>query len=179
MLFCLVVSTVALHPVILVHVNHVQGKVNKCVHVGLRSKAVLVLRQFGSVKRYVVFFQSACNSRYVLYFKLFSLLYTILYYAIHQVCGNILSCEHHLCERVCHSGSCGPCPLSESRKCPCGKRSYKVPCTEDILPCGDTCARVLNCGIHTCPERCHRDKCGTVSFSLHLKIRHTRQLLFL
>lgn len=78
-----------------------------------------------------------------------------------KVCGRKLSCQHHFCEKVCHSGPCGTCPLIENRSCPCGKRLYRIPCTEDVFPCGDTCARVLNCGIHLCPERCHRDKCGT------------------
>ncbi|XP_034255389.1 NF-X1-type zinc finger protein NFXL1 [Thrips palmi] len=78
-----------------------------------------------------------------------------------KVCGKRLSCKHHSCEKVCHSGPCGACPLSENRSCPCGKISYKILCTEEIAPCGDTCNRILNCGVHACPERCHKDKCGT------------------
>ncbi|KAK3912840.1 NF-X1-type zinc finger protein NFXL1 [Frankliniella fusca] len=77
------------------------------------------------------------------------------------VCGKKLPCTYHNCEKTCHSGLCGLCPLGQNRTCPCGKRTYMLPCTEDIPPCGDTCGRMLNCGIHACPERCHRDKCGT------------------
>lgn len=78
-----------------------------------------------------------------------------------KVCGEKLPCGNHFCQRICHSGMCGLCPLGQNRTCPCGKITYMLPCTEDIPPCGDTCGRMLNCGIHACPERCHRDKCGT------------------
>ena len=34
-------------------------------------------------------------------------------------------------------------------------------CTEDVSPCGDTCGRMLACGIHRCSERCHNGPCGS------------------
>nr|CAD7597142.1 unnamed protein product [Timema genevievae] len=77
-----------------------------------------------------------------------------------KMCGKRLSCGHHHCERVCHQGKCGVCPLSESRTCPCGKAAFILPCTQDAPTCGDTCSRQLNCGAHICSRPCHRDKCG-------------------
>ena len=58
------------------------------------------------------------------------------------MCNKILSCGHHHCEIVCHSGECGTCPRSGERKCPCGKTSHVLPCTEEIPTCGDTCGKV-------------------------------------
>ncbi len=36
-------------------------------------------------------------------------------------------------------------------------------CTVEVGGCGDTCGKLLECGIHECAERCHKGKCGTVS----------------
>ena len=103
----------------------------------------------------------------------------------------MLDCGHHKCETVCHPGKCSTCPLAlpvssssgyanewcarflaykscfESqlqRTCPCGKKSVTVACTSEVGGCGDTCGKLLECGIHECAERCHKGKCGTVSF---------------
>ncbi|XP_018594135.2 NF-X1-type zinc finger protein NFXL1 [Scleropages formosus] len=76
-------------------------------------------------------------------------------------CGKPLPCGNHTCERVCHSGPCGECPRSGSRLCPCGKSKCSLPCTEDVPTCGDTCGKVLGCGLHTCSMRCHRGPCET------------------
>ncbi|XP_052793796.1 NF-X1-type zinc finger protein NFXL1-like isoform X2 [Mya arenaria] len=78
-----------------------------------------------------------------------------------QVCGKRLSCGNHVCESVCHRGPCGDCPRGGVRKCPCGKTEYDKPCTEDIPTCGDTCGKLLACGIHSCVQRCHYGSCGS------------------
>lgn len=78
-----------------------------------------------------------------------------------KVCHKQLSCGHHLCQKVCHSGECGECPASGLRTCPCGKSSHALPCTQDIPTCGDTCGKKLACGVHFCVERCHRGACPT------------------
>uniref|UniRef100_A0A6Q2Y0G7 NF-X1-type domain-containing protein n=1 Tax=Esox lucius TaxID=8010 RepID=A0A6Q2Y0G7_ESOLU len=78
-----------------------------------------------------------------------------------QVCGRPLSCGNHTCERVCHSGVCGVCPRSGNRACPCGKSKCSLPCTEDVPTCGDTCDKLMECGLHTCSMRCHRGPCET------------------
>ncbi|KAK7097179.1 hypothetical protein V1264_004194 [Littorina saxatilis] len=77
-----------------------------------------------------------------------------------QACGKRLACGNHVCEEVCHSGKCGPCPRAGERRCPCGKTAFELPCTEDIPTCGDTCGKLLLCGLHTCTQRCHQGPCG-------------------
>ncbi|XP_064870368.1 NF-X1-type zinc finger protein NFXL1-like [Oncorhynchus nerka] len=62
---------------------------------------------------------------------------------------------------MCHSGLCGACPRSGNRACPCGKSKSSLPCTEDVPTCGDTCDKVMECGLHTCSMRCHRGACET------------------
>ncbi|KAG1960505.1 NF-X1-type zinc finger protein NFXL1 [Pimephales promelas] len=78
-----------------------------------------------------------------------------------QVCGRLLSCGNHTCERVCHSGVCGGCPRAGNRSCSCGKTKSVLPCTVDVPTCGDTCGKKLDCGLHTCSMRCHRGACET------------------
>ncbi|KAK3100083.1 hypothetical protein FSP39_014538 [Pinctada imbricata] len=77
-----------------------------------------------------------------------------------EPCGKLLSCKSHVCERRCHGDQCGACPRAGIRKCPCGKTEFELPCTEDIPTCGDTCGQLLDCGIHTCSQRCHTGPCG-------------------
>ncbi|KAK2388048.1 NF-X1-type zinc finger protein NFXL1 [Trifolium repens] len=75
-------------------------------------------------------------------------------------CEKKLSCGKHVCERGCHSGECGECPLQGKRTCPCGKRVYEgMPCDAPMQVCGATCDKMLPCGYHRCHERCHRGQC--------------------
>lgn len=76
-------------------------------------------------------------------------------------CGKSLGCGYHSCTAICHPpGECPPCPLSQVRHCPCGKRTdYVLPCTVATPCCGDTCGKLLLCKSHYCAERCHRGNC--------------------
>lgn len=75
-------------------------------------------------------------------------------------CEKKLSCGKHVCEKGCHSGECGGCPLQGKRTCPCGKRVYEgMPCDAPLQVCGATCEKTLPCGYHRCHERCHRGQC--------------------
>src|ERR1700733_3998784 len=47
-----------------------------------------------------------------------------------DVCGRMLSCQKHTCEKVCHDGDCGNCPIREITKCWCGKEEKEVGCAE-------------------------------------------------
>ncbi|XP_047125843.1 NF-X1-type zinc finger protein NFXL1 isoform X1 [Hydra vulgaris] len=76
-----------------------------------------------------------------------------------QICHKVLSCGHHLCEKECHSTPCGDCPRSGSRKCPCGKTFFSLPCLDDVTPCKDICLKQLSCGAHQCYNRCHYGPC--------------------
>ncbi|KAH7853800.1 hypothetical protein Vadar_006754 [Vaccinium darrowii] len=75
-------------------------------------------------------------------------------------CKKMLGCGKHLCERGCHVGECGECLLQGKRSCPCGKRVYEGMACDVLVPlCGATCGKMLSCGYHRCPERCHRGPC--------------------
>ncbi|KAG6393535.1 hypothetical protein SASPL_147778 [Salvia splendens] len=75
-------------------------------------------------------------------------------------CKKMLSCGRHVCEKGCHEGGCGECPFQGKRSCPCGKRVYEGMACDVSLPlCGSTCNKLLSCGFHRCPERCHHGPC--------------------
>lgn len=71
-------------------------------------------------------------------------------------CGRTLPCGH-LCPMVCHIGTCRPCLLTVQIKCRCGRSSFNTVCHQgnDQPPqCFRTCKATMNCGRHTCAERC-------------------------
>ncbi|KAG1690698.1 NF-X1-type zinc finger protein NFXL1 [Nymphon striatum] len=75
-------------------------------------------------------------------------------------CGRPLDCSAHVCEEICHQcDTCGKCPKSGPRSCPCGKSVVNLPCTEEVGLCGDTCSKLLPCGVHLCSQRCHPGDC--------------------
>ncbi|OAY70532.1 NF-X1-type zinc finger protein NFXL2 [Ananas comosus] len=75
-------------------------------------------------------------------------------------CGGTLACGRHECGRGCHAGACGACPLQGRRTCPCGKKEHLgLSCDAQVPTCGSTCGKMLGCGMHRCPERCHRGAC--------------------
>eukprot|EP00873_Tetraselmis_striata_P026513 jgi/Tetstr1/446777/TSEL_034264.t1 len=77
-----------------------------------------------------------------------------------RVCGAALDCGRHACQQGCHAGACGPCELVGARRCPCGKAEFtSLACDEPTPTCGETCGRLLPCGIHACAERCHAGPC--------------------
>ena len=43
----------------------------------------------------------------------------------------------------------------------CFFSGFQLPCTEDVLPCEDTCGKLLECGSHYCHRRCHFGPCET------------------
>ncbi|CAA2958365.1 NF-X1-type zinc finger NFXL2 [Olea europaea subsp. europaea] len=77
-----------------------------------------------------------------------------------NACNKILGCGKHGCERGCHEGECGECPFQGKRTCPCGNRIYEgMACDVTVPLCGATCNKMLSCGFHRCPERCHHGPC--------------------
>lgn len=50
-----------------------------------------------------------------------------------RVCGKALPCGRHRCERVCHGGTCGGCPMEGPRLCPCGKVCHCCYCSLSAL----------------------------------------------
>ncbi|PRW05874.1 putative mitochondrial-processing peptidase subunit beta isoform B [Chlorella sorokiniana] len=77
-----------------------------------------------------------------------------------RVCGKLLACGRHRCEEVCHAGKCGACKLAGPKACPCGKtQPPEAACDVVVPPCGETCGKLLSCGVHVCHERCHTGPC--------------------
>uniref|UniRef100_A0A8C2IK94 Nuclear transcription factor, X-box binding 1 n=1 Tax=Cyprinus carpio TaxID=7962 RepID=A0A8C2IK94_CYPCA len=72
----------------------------------------------------------------------------------------VLSYSVHLCEKLCHEDSCGPCSLTSSVKCRCGSNSKEVPCTaiqteqDMVFTCEKRYIKRRSCGRHKCGELC-------------------------
>jgi transcriptional repressor NF-X1 len=63
-----------------------------------------------------------------------------------------VNCRHP-CDTNCHPGPCPPCTLKGGViSCYCKKKKKEVFCSDSqtSFECGGSCAKKLNCGIHTC-----------------------------
>uniref|UniRef100_T1IRV0 R3H domain-containing protein n=1 Tax=Strigamia maritima TaxID=126957 RepID=T1IRV0_STRMM len=80
-----------------------------------------------------------------------------------KICGRLLNCEMHKCQKQCHLGPCNECPETINQKCHCGKQGKEVTCTLETaarrFSCGGLCGQTLNCGRHTCERICHGGIC--------------------
>lgn len=43
--------------------------------------------------------------------------------------------------------------------CYCGKNETVIDCVETSYQCDDICGKPLDCGNHTCQDRCHKGAC--------------------
>eukprot|EP01064_Diplonema_japonicum_P039150 TRINITY_DN9748_c2_g1_i1.p1 TRINITY_DN9748_c2_g1~~TRINITY_DN9748_c2_g1_i1.p1 ORF type:complete len:655 (+),score=79.13 TRINITY_DN9748_c2_g1_i1:94-2058(+) len=90
-------------------------------------------------------------------------------YSTPHTCGmkcermrNGTSCPHP-CGSLCHPGPCPPCTLSSPPKnCFCGKITYHTGCSDPDKgrSCGETCNKLLSCGVHHCKDTCHSGDCS-------------------
>ncbi|XP_023806082.1 transcriptional repressor NF-X1 isoform X2 [Oryzias latipes] len=80
-----------------------------------------------------------------------------------KTCYKPLACGSsdtiHLCQNLCHEGSCGPCSLTSTVRCRCGFKTKDVPCSliqkeELIFTCDRRCNKKRLCGRHKCGELC-------------------------
>ncbi|XP_070708642.1 transcriptional repressor NF-X1 [Pempheris klunzingeri] len=81
-----------------------------------------------------------------------------------KTCNKPLACGSsdtiHLCEKLCHEGSCGPCSLTSTVRCRCGSKNKEVPCAtiqkedELVFTCEKRCSKKRSCGRHKCGELC-------------------------
>lgn len=96
-----------------------------------------------------------------------------------NICGKVLPCQRHRCDKVCHPNNCGVCPftVTDTTKCPCGKHLAKEvnpswsSCADPFPCCGEVCGKLLACGKHTCPYKCHVGPCPTCEVSCTQKCR--------
>ncbi|KAJ2852059.1 FKBP12-associated protein [Coemansia brasiliensis] len=77
-------------------------------------------------------------------------------------CGRLLRCKNHLCEELCHRGSCPPCRNAEFEElsCPCGRTRLlpPIPCGTKLPRCHFPCQRTRECGhINLTSHECHPD----------------------
>lgn len=96
-----------------------------------------------------------------------------------SICGDILPCGEHTCQRLCHEGLCGACDVQVDAQCYCGKLKQSIACCErgyekesrravksNVGPgivdkwigtfhCGNSCRRAFDCGTHHCEKPCH------------------------
>lgn len=96
-----------------------------------------------------------------------------------KVCNKPFSCGYHKCEKVCHSGSCGTCPNSGTRSCPCGANQRFVQCPDVMETCMGTCNKMHDDCDHRCPEKCHKGSCPPCQVLIEKKClcsAHTRML---
>ncbi|ODN04677.1 Protein shuttle craft [Orchesella cincta] len=115
-------------------------------------------------------------------------------YSCSKTCGKQLGCGKHLCEKICHSGPCGPCNTAPEAvlSCPCGQTAIseactisgirtRVKCTDPIPTCRKICSRILPCGDtndkHKCQLKCHLNKCPPCTLVSHLKCRCGSKIL--
>ncbi len=111
-------------------------------------------------------------------------------YSCGEVCGEMLACGNHKCEKRCHQGDCGVCELLPSKltRCPCGKSAVKelliakqivrTSCREAVPVCDKKCGKVLhvvgdgeNEEVHMCEEMCHDGECGSCVKEVEIKCR--------
>ncbi|KFY49261.1 hypothetical protein V495_00642 [Pseudogymnoascus sp. VKM F-4514 (FW-929)] len=92
-----------------------------------------------------------------------------------KICGDMMPCGEHECEKGCHEGLCGSCEVLVESRCYCGKVEKMVPCSDrgdqkdssvvkednevdswtGSFECGDVCKRAYDCGRHFCEKGCH------------------------
>ncbi|KAK8244007.1 hypothetical protein HDK90DRAFT_142637 [Phyllosticta capitalensis] len=96
-----------------------------------------------------------------------------------QVCGELMPCDEHFCERPCHEGLCGACEVLVEARCYCGQEEKPMMCADradekdskrtynrdngekfveewtGVFECAKTCARYFDCGKHQCQKPCH------------------------
>ena len=95
-----------------------------------------------------------------------------------EVCGDLMPCDTHTCQRVCHEGLCGACMVKSDCRCYCGKIEQQIICYErgdekqsqrsvsgdkspkvdswtGMFDCGSKCRRNFDCGNHSCEKSCH------------------------
>lgn len=84
-----------------------------------------------------------------------------------EKCAELLNCSVHKCEKICHSGTCGPCDFDIEIKCyshqliknvKCGSIEHKNS-QNSMYNCDQICNKLLDCKKHRCEDKCHEGEC--------------------
>lgn len=71
-----------------------------------------------------------------------------------EVCGELLGCGKHYCDKQCHAGLCPPCQVTEAQACYCGKETREAKCgSGKPIMSG---AKDSNIGFYACDNICER-----------------------
>mmetsp|Transcript_129503 Transcript_129503/g.242242 ORF Transcript_129503/g.242242 Transcript_129503/m.242242 type:complete len:1082 (+) Transcript_129503:118-3363(+) len=82
-----------------------------------------------------------------------------------EVCEKDRGCPHR-CTALCHPGPCPPCTaVGPPGQCYCGEEIRETTrCGEPTSwSCGAVCGKMLSCGRHQCPLKCHAGPCPPCS----------------
>lgn len=102
-----------------------------------------------------------------------------------EICGDVMPCGEHTCQKPCHEGLCGACEVRMDCRCYCGKIERPITCFEredeklsrktrmdddgskgpeewiGMFECENPCQRPFDCGKHACEKRCHPQELDT------------------
>ncbi|KAF2750001.1 hypothetical protein M011DRAFT_381827, partial [Sporormia fimetaria CBS 119925] len=97
-----------------------------------------------------------------------------------EICGELMPCGEHYCERPCHEGLCGACEVRVPARCYCGQTQKDILCCDrgeelessvshvaadgttavehwiGAFGCPGLCGRTFDCGKHRCEKPCHQ-----------------------
>ncbi|CAF4006317.1 unnamed protein product, partial [Rotaria sordida] len=75
-------------------------------------------------------------------------------------CEKLKSCQHHICDLICHVGECPHCDQLIKQTCLSHGIEREVLCSNETggiktFSCGEPCGKLLSCGHHKCTKTCH------------------------
>lgn len=87
-------------------------------------------------------------------------------WSCNSICGDMMPCGEHTCQRPCHEGLCGACVTEVEAHCYCGNVEKTLQCCEKqeekesyewigSFDCQQSCGRPMDCGEHHCEKQCH------------------------
>ena len=81
-----------------------------------------------------------------------------------ELCIREHACDHPVSHNCHYEAVCPPCPVLVTRLCVGGhgNRCSSTPCHVSTPTCLEPCGRMLACGVHPCPSKCHGGPCQDV-----------------
>eukprot|EP01102_Stenamoeba_stenopodia_P016353 TRINITY_DN5713_c0_g1_i1.p1 TRINITY_DN5713_c0_g1~~TRINITY_DN5713_c0_g1_i1.p1 ORF type:complete len:1139 (-),score=226.25 TRINITY_DN5713_c0_g1_i1:86-3502(-) len=101
-------------------------------------------------------------------------------FSCEETCNRTLDCGNHKCLDLCHPGHCKPCETDVNliQRCPCGWKDVasilgepRKSCLDPIPVCNSVCGKLLKCGLHMCPNKCHLGPCQPCQTKINVTCR--------